>query len=86
MSTSGGWCSRAGFEDCFCGAVKPQYDGKDDTIREQAEIIEILEAALTRILGTANEPGQQGNREVQIANIATIAADALNPPLEYPRK
>ncbi len=62
----------------------------DCGLREQSAVmfkhqerIRELEAALTRILGTANEPWQEVNLETQMANIATIAADALNPPFPW---
>lgn len=59
---------------------KMEYAVKASDYEAAELIIGKLTSALARILSTANEPRQHGNEEVQMANIATIAADSLNPP------
>jgi hypothetical protein len=55
-------------------ALSAHPGGVNQTLRAERDA---LRAALERIDGISHEPGQQGNREVQMENIGCIAREAL---------
>lgn len=46
MSTSCGWCSRAGYDECFCGYERPQEQIIEDLREEVARLKEQLQPYL----------------------------------------